>query len=69
MAALDKLEQHACGIFACVLADEVSLEDQSDVAKTIYLGLVGLQHRWVRILAFFLKILVYLKTSIKFARK
>ncbi|KXJ25881.1 amidophosphoribosyltransferase [Exaiptasia diaphana] len=41
----DKLDQHACGIFACVLSENVPPEDQSDVAKTIYLGLVGLQHR------------------------
>lgn len=43
--AVDKLEQHACGIFACVLANDSSPEDQCDVAKTVYLGLVGLQHR------------------------
>lgn len=43
----DKLDQHACGIFACVLGENTPPEDQSDVAKTIYLGLVGLQHRYL----------------------
>ncbi|XP_031556957.1 amidophosphoribosyltransferase-like isoform X2 [Actinia tenebrosa] len=36
--------QKACGVFACVTAEGIS-EADADVANTICLGLVGLQHR------------------------
>lgn len=36
--------QKACGVFACVTAEGIS-EEEADVANTICLGLVGLQHR------------------------
>lgn len=35
---------HACGVFACVRAAGISV-DEVDVASTISLGLVSLQHR------------------------
>lgn len=42
MACCDELKD-ACGVFGCVIAGDWST--QLDVAHTIYLGLVGLQHR------------------------